>query len=86
MSIPIIDTLRPLGNFPTAEAKDIDVNGTRLDNVLNIKANASDISALTADKADKSYVDTQLATKASTSSVSSKLDKSVFDSAFTIIG
>lgn len=84
--IPVIDKIKPLGSFAIADAADIEVTeGKRLTEVLSDKANASDVNALASDKADKSYVDGQLATKATTASVNAKLDKSVFDSAFTFI-
>lgn len=65
MSIPIIDILQPLGNFPVATAEHIGVNGESLDTVLNTKADTSSVSA----KADKTYVDSQLAGKANNSDV-----------------
>jgi hypothetical protein len=34
MGIGIIDKLKPMSDFPVAEAPDIDVNGKRLDKVL----------------------------------------------------
>lgn len=84
--IPVIDKIKPLGSFAVADASDIEVSeGARLTDVLNSKANTTDINTLASAKADKSYVDGQLATKASTASVNAKLDKNVFDSAFTLI-
>lgn len=53
MSIQVIDTLNPLGNFPIAKAENIDVSGTALNTVLAGKANTADISTLTANKVDK---------------------------------
>ena len=35
MSIPIIDTLKPLGEFPAVKSKDVDVNGKNLDAVID---------------------------------------------------
>lgn len=69
--IPIIDTLQPLGGFPVAKSKDIDVNGERLDAVLNNKPNTADVAV----KADKTYVETELNKKANTSLLESKVDK-----------
>ena len=34
MGIGIIDKLKPMSDFPVAEAPDIDVNGKRLDKVV----------------------------------------------------
>lgn len=34
MGIKVIDTLEPMSDFPVSEAPDIDVNGKRLDKVL----------------------------------------------------
>lgn len=49
MSIPIIDTLKPMGNFPAVKSKDVDVNGKDLDTVIEeIKHGESD---------NKNYVD-----------------------------
>lgn len=64
MSIKIIDTLTPLGNFPVSKAENIDVSGTALSTVLNSKT-------------DKTYVDTKLAEKANTSYVDSETAKKV---------
>lgn len=46
MSIPIIDTLKPLGAFPAANAEDISCGNKRLDVVLEDKVNSSDMAAL----------------------------------------
>lgn len=54
MSIPIIDKLQPLGRFPAVDAKDVDVNGARLDAVLTESA------TVLASKASKEYVDEQI--------------------------
>lgn len=67
MSIPIIDTLKPLGNFPVVNSGDVDVNGVRLDDALQGKANTE-------------YVNAELKSKADTSSVSA-LQKSINDKA-----
>lgn len=48
MSIHIIDTLEPLGNFPAVDASDVQAGNARLDTVLNGIDNAL------ADKVDKS--------------------------------
>lgn len=46
MSIPIIDTLKPMGDFPAANAHDIQVSsGKRLDEALNDKANKATTEA-----------------------------------------
>lgn len=50
MSLPVIDTLRPLGSFPVVKAENVDVSGDALNTVLNQKTN-------------KTYVDTELAKK-----------------------
>ena len=34
MALHIIDTIKPISDYPVAEAPDIDVNGERLDKVL----------------------------------------------------
>ena len=52
--IPIIDTLKPLGDFPIANSEDIAVGNIRLDSVLNASANEL------AKKANKEYVDEQI--------------------------
>lgn len=44
MSIPVIDTLKPLGNFPVAKAENIDVSGTSLDVALASKVSATDLA------------------------------------------
>lgn len=80
MSIPVIDTLNPLGDFPVVNSSDVDVNGKRLDTVLESKVNKSEISEIATGKADKTYVDEQLANKADSSSVSGKAEKSYVDS------
>lgn len=85
MSIQVIDTLKPLGNFNVAEANDIGINGAKLDSVVNSKASAADVNRIATDKADKSYVDEKLAEKANTSDVNAKLDKTIFNDLFTKI-
>lgn len=35
MSLPVIDTLKSMGNFPLAEGKDIDVDGKRVDAIVD---------------------------------------------------
>lgn len=54
MSIPIIDIIKPLGNFPAVDAEDVQVGSARLDTVLN--ASAQELSL----KANTSYVDEQI--------------------------
>lgn len=34
MAIGVIDTVKPISDFPVSEAPDIDVNGKRLDKVV----------------------------------------------------
>ena len=34
MAINVIDTVKPISDFPVSEAPDIDVNGRRLDKVI----------------------------------------------------
>lgn len=53
MSIKVIDTLSPLGNFPVAESKDIDCDGTALNTVLSSKTTKSYVDTETAKKVDK---------------------------------
>lgn len=48
MSIPIIDTLEPLGNFPAVDASDVQAGNVRLDAAL------SGIDSALSDKVDKS--------------------------------
>lgn len=55
MSIQVIDKIKPLGNFPIADTRDIDFEGARLDVVLN--ASAVELGK----KANKDYVDEQIA-------------------------
>lgn len=73
MSIPVIDTLHALGNFPVVDYTEVQCGNFRLDAVLSQSA------ASLALKADKTYVDTELAKKVDTSSMSSKADKSYVD-------
>ena len=87
MSIPIIDTLNPIGSFPAVKSKDVDCDGTRLNTVLEGKANKAYVDEKIAEipavdvsgKADKTYVDTELGKKANTSALSAKADKSYVD-------
>lgn len=60
MSIPIIDTLHALGNFPVVNSDEVQCGNFRLDVVLNQSATAL------AAKADKTYVDTNFAKKTET--------------------
>lgn len=55
MSIQVIDKIKPLGDFPIADAENIDINGSRLDVVL--AESAQSLSS----KASKNYVDEQVA-------------------------
>lgn len=44
MAINVIDIIKPISDFPVSEAPDIDVNGKRLNNVLEkIKSDISTI-------------------------------------------
>lgn len=44
MSIPIIDTLKPFGKFPAVRSEDVDVSGATLDEVLETKANTTELT------------------------------------------
>lgn len=44
MAINVIDTIKPISDYPVSEALDVDVNGKRLDKVLEKVRN--DISAI----------------------------------------
>ena len=79
MSVPIIDTLQPLGKFPAVKAEHVQCGDARLDAVLNSTATKTYVDGKIPDvsgKADKTYVDTELATKASTTALNSKADTS----------
>lgn len=77
MSLLIIDTLKPLGAFPAANAADIQCGDKRLDAALNSKAESSTVSALQAEvngKADAqalTNLQTEVNTKASSAALSS---------------
>ena len=56
MSVNVIDTIKPKngGSFPVVDAADVAVSsGTRLDDALTAKANASDLAAANAQIANK---------------------------------
>lgn len=53
MSIPVIDKLKPLGDFPIADSSDVDCGGKRLNSVLDEKANSSNVTAELNKKVDK---------------------------------
>ncbi len=96
MSIPVIDTLKELGDFPVAEAASISVGSKRLDAVLDEKAtNASvdavksDVTGLQNNKVDKAsgkglstndYTDAE---KAKVSNAASEISK--LNGYFTIV-
>ena len=74
--VNIIDTLQPKnnGSFPVAKAKDIDVSGRRLPEVLAGKAETNDVAALQAAvdlKANTAVVDDALSMKADTTTTDS---------------
>lgn len=54
MSVNVIDTIKPLGDFPVADAEDIDVNGEKLSTVLGSMPASSDVEDLKKNKVDKS--------------------------------
>ena len=53
MSIPIIDQLRPLGNFPAVDASDVQVGNQRLSTVLSNTPTTAQVDAVVANKVDK---------------------------------
>lgn len=53
MSIPIIDQLRPLGNFPAVDASDVQVGNERLSTRLSNTPTTSQVDAAVANKVDK---------------------------------
>lgn len=80
MAIKLIDTVKPKGSFPIAEAVDVDVNGEKLTEVLEKKADKAALQSLSGvvdTKASKSEV-TALAqsieTKADKTSVYNKTE------------
>lgn len=73
MAIKLIDTVKPKGSFPIAEAADVDVNGEKLTEVLEKKADNAALQSLSGvvdTKASKSEL------TAVAQSVETKSDKS----------
>lgn len=53
MSIPIIDQLRPLGNFPAVDASDVQAGNERLSTRLSNTPTTAQVDAVVANKVDK---------------------------------
>lgn len=53
MSIPIIDQLRPLGNFPAVDASDVQAGNQRLSTVLSNTPTTTYVDAVVENKVDK---------------------------------
>lgn len=53
MSIPIIDQLRPLGNFPAVDASDVQAGNERLSTRLSNTPTNAQVDAVVANKVDK---------------------------------
>lgn len=53
MSVPIIDTLAPLGKFPAVNDKDVQCGSVRLDAALASKVNNGDMTNALSGKVDK---------------------------------
>ena len=53
MSVPIIDTLEPLGSFPAVDYSKVQAGAVRLDVALSNKIEKSYVDAETAKKVDK---------------------------------
>ena len=53
MSVPIIDTLQPLGKFPAVNDKDVKCGSVRLDAALASKVNNGDMASALSGKVDK---------------------------------
>jgi hypothetical protein len=53
MSIPIIDQLRPLGNFPAVDASDVQAGNQRLSTVLSNTPTTTYVDAIVENKVDK---------------------------------
>ncbi len=53
MSVPIIDTLQPLGKFPAVNDKDVQCGSVRLDAALAAKVNNGDMANALSGKVDK---------------------------------
>lgn len=53
MSVPIIDTLQPLGKFPVVNDKDVQCGSVRLDAALASKVNNGDMTSALSGKVDK---------------------------------
>lgn len=53
MSIPIIDTLEPLGNFPAVDASDVQVGNKRLSQVLSETPSTAYVDNVVENKVDK---------------------------------
>ena len=76
MAVNVIDTLKPKNNgtFPVAQGMDIDVSGRRLPEILNGKAEKSEVSVLAVEverKADAALIDAALSVKADTETTDS---------------
>lgn len=53
MSIPIIDQLRPLGNFPAVDASDVQAGNQRLSTVLSNTPTTTYVDDVVENKVDK---------------------------------